>query len=243
MVKEIDKTNPKNLVEGDTFALKIENNEEYKGQYFILIYTHIPYWTMFKDKLRFRVKITLNGTIPKTKEEIEQLEYVKIMNTTIEEEEANFNHTININPDKYGYIYSYIYSIMQTKKLYGFEYIGNYNLSSPFNEYLPESDGCAGGSSLFEKIEEYLIDCYESWNLQKCKLYTPEGNKQGRKNALYNAWVTKTSREVFRKVEKEGKVREWLISMGIDPDEEPKEEDTLTYVGSSEENIENFEEK
>ena len=82
MVKDKnDKTKLSNWEEGDVFALKInsEEHKEYNGKYIILIHTIInkDNWKMTRTTNSFRAKITKDSILPKTKEELEKLEYIK----------------------------------------------------------------------------------------------------------------------------------------------------------------------
>ena len=73
-----DKTNPWNWEIGDTFYLKLEGleDEEFNNRYLIFI-------KMGEEEYRvhglpvFYVKITKNDVLPKTKEEIDRLEFVQ----------------------------------------------------------------------------------------------------------------------------------------------------------------------
>lgn len=80
----LKKITSKKLENGDTFAIRIENEESaYFGQYFIFICFKdeiwFNYWGSWYDEkfsTLFRIKITTNGNIPQTKEEIDELEFV-----------------------------------------------------------------------------------------------------------------------------------------------------------------------
>ena len=75
----------KDWITGDTFALLIKNTKykEENGKYLIFIYDDYA-----KDELScsypvFRAKITKDKKLPQTKEELENLEYIIIDESTI----------------------------------------------------------------------------------------------------------------------------------------------------------------
>ena len=81
--KKIDKAKPKNWIDGDTFAVKIENtNTEYDGRYIILNKYSMP---KGNTKINyFRAMITLNEDYPSL-DQINNLEYIKIIYRTFYE--------------------------------------------------------------------------------------------------------------------------------------------------------------
>ena len=73
-----DKSNPWNWEIGDTFYLKLEGleDEEFNNRYLIFIKIDNYEYRVHGLPI-FYVKITKNDTLPKTKEEIDDLEFIQ----------------------------------------------------------------------------------------------------------------------------------------------------------------------
>ena len=71
-MKLLDKQKYENWQVGDTFALKLDN------RYLILVLYECPYETSCDIRCKFRTKITRDKYLPKTKENIESLEFIKV---------------------------------------------------------------------------------------------------------------------------------------------------------------------
>lgn len=190
------KTNYKEWLEGDTFALEIkEADKEFNGKYLILIkckvkdYDTGEYWddNNGKDSF-FRFKITKDKTLPKTQEEVEQLEFVKVSFRLFEERYLPYDGRMTIKeliknrskvefyPDEYGFIYTYIESIhirnnADCEKLI---YLGNFEISKPDDEYIPFNIYNCKFYDNVDTIVKFLIKRYKSYNQKNCILYTSE---------------------------------------------------------------------
>lgn len=208
MVKDkSDKAKIGNWIDGDTFALKIENSEypEYNGKYIILINTTIKKdgWKMSRTKKVFRAKLTQNNEIPKTKEEIEFLKYIKTGWCGYLSENYKFpKETQLLQPDEYHMIYKYVFIIHSSRYKIPEEliYLGNYDIKVPENEYIPKSQH--EGSFPFdwknifdETIQEKLIVKYKGINLKEYPIFSEERQKtflerEQKKIEIYNRLIS-----------------------------------------------------
>ena len=87
-----------------------------------------------------------------------------------------------------------------------------------------------------EIMKKDVIRNYEEFVLKKSDIYTKEGNLETHQALDYNAFVYE---QVDRDAEKwKGHEKEWLLSLGIDIDEEIRQgkhlKDSLTFVGPEE---------
>ncbi len=234
MVKKEDKTKPKNWIEGDTFAWKINREEypEYNGRYLIFIRTIISHWNIrgYHTKT-FRVKITKEKRIPSNKEEIEQLEYIQTLCNIYDEVNYEYPEILkNVEKDKYGLAYQYIYLLYLERKsdVSNLKYIGNYKIENPYNEYIPK-DFYGVKCGYLEQTERQLLQCYDMYNLKKNWVFEEESVKQREKN--FQEWIKE--KEFLKKL---GDAidgpngNEILKAMGIDIEKE-KRRDRITHVG------------
>ena len=187
----LDKTMKKNWVEGDTFAIKIENAKpEYNGRYIILI-KHDFGIKDGKNDIYFWAKLTPDDKIPTTLEEVNALEYIKTEAVPYEarllpidydktwkqimEEDAKKTYY----PDEYNYLNEYRVHIWMKRGLpYDeFVYIGNYDVEPPKDEYISENYW-----TYFLDKEKYFVNKlllhYENYNLRQSTRYTEEGAKK-----------------------------------------------------------------
>lgn len=177
-----DKTKMSNWIEGDTFAVKIEGySPEYDGRYLILIRKNYDNFDKSKSELYFRAKLTNKMLKPKTKEEIESLDYIKTEIYNYEEKRMYITNPqndliSNLMPDELLRFYGYkILMVMKRGIPYdNFEYIGNFKIKDPENEFL--TDSCRAfylpGTFKNENNLEYdfiatLIQDFEKNNLLK----------------------------------------------------------------------------
>lgn len=198
-LKQEDKSKRKNWVPGDTFAVKIENvDKDFDGKYLILTMFIHPYREQLRNYYYFHVKITDKKEKPKTIEEINSLEDVITLVTfwnmrfypfkgleSLEEWEERTKDRVFI-PDEFGYLNTY-----STKIHFGrgipidnFEYIGNFEVSRPENEFMSECIqlNLNNPKTPFNYFVNGLIKNYINYNLRKSRLYTEEGLKQCRIN-------------------------------------------------------------
>jgi len=246
---KLDKTKSKNWVDGDTFALKIhirkntkytnfeyfEEFPNYEGKYLILIYTEDPDWDLSgsdkesKEKMKlFRAK--LFDTLPTTLEEIEQQEYIKVSTDDYDRELFQFPDIVNkLIPDKYNIIYQYIFElyINLEKTVPGLKYIGNYTLTKPNQEYIPDNPHQGVLFAIPKTVTMDLINKYITNNLKRSPCLSMESVKLRKENLA--EWIEHEKRikkiiDSFSKMSNE-EIREKL---GIE-NEIPHESET--YVG------------
>ena len=138
---------------GDCFAYKIENDEEYKGRYLILIATELNTsnnGTGSPNEKYFRCKITKNNTLPTTKEEIDSLDYILVSTTEMEmrffpldgnrlsKELIEERGKVKVYPDENGYLYTYTFGInLRISQLNSLIYLGQFNIDLPKHEFIP----------------------------------------------------------------------------------------------------------
>ena len=183
MKKNTDKTNIKNWVDNDVFAVKIENvSEEYNGRYLILIKKDYPLKPK-PNSLFFRAKITEEEGIPKSLEELNKLEYIRTFDypvswrfrfgcKDIEQKE--------LIPDEDGNLHTYVFQVPfeEGGDISMIDYVGNFNLEDPDDEFIPECPNlyllpniCPWlGRSFIEK----LVEDYEGNNLKSFSCYDDE---------------------------------------------------------------------
>lgn len=181
-----DKTKRKNWVEGDAFALKVENTEtKYDGKYIILIkseqrdgYKETP------CRKYFRAKITQTDNIPDNKEKIEKLEFIKFGCISMSmrffpinalkstDEQIKEKSKVKVYPDEYGYLYTYIFDILfdRNTDISDMKYIGNYKIDTPKTEFFP-FDYMNVQGSYYPFLIEKLIKHYKEYNLKESDIY------------------------------------------------------------------------
>ena len=226
MVKKLLKESKQN----DVFALKIENESPYKGQYIILIKHFDPEW---KDSnMLFRAKLTKNITMPKTYEEIEELEYIKTKCITYEERFLPLSGLVpndilikersktKFYPDEYNYLYQYIFqlSLLRKDDYNNLIYLGNYELSTPKEEYYPFCKD-AVDLILYRDVIKDLLSYYEGLNQKKYLIYDPEHCKKVHEQAAMHMEVLLNYDKIIILNEEKGF----------------KRKDSLTYVGGEDE--------
>lgn len=193
MERIIDKTKKKNWIDGDTFAVKIENHsKEYNGRYLILIKSVNDIWKCnfestsdFEKEMRnsplFYIKITNGKQIPNNFEELNKLDYIKTWVIYTDETTKNrFDKGLYDEADEFNYTYEYLYNLLFHREFDydNFVYIGNYKFDSPKNEFIPNR--CIqlpGEWTKFDWVETLLND-YEDYNLRKSSHFTEEGAKK-----------------------------------------------------------------
>lgn len=161
----------------DTFSLKIDNElyPEYNGKY--LVFNFIENIRNNKsDRLIFRVKIT--DFIPEaiSVEDINVMEYIKIAINWLKDIENE--EKLNSNEDRM--VFEYQMEMVNTNDLDQFldslNYLGNYQLIPPVDEYIPLNDKdfsfCFANS-----IFDIVLDCYYSYNERNDKtIFDNHGN-------------------------------------------------------------------
>ena len=222
MVKKLLKESEQN----DVFALKIENESPYKGQYIILIKHFNSEWQ--DSNMLFRAKLTKNKTIPETYEELEELEYIKIKCITYEErflplsEKALDDILIKersktkFYPDEYNYLYQYVFQLSLSRKddYNNLIYLGNYELSTPKEEYYPFVKE-AVDLILYRDVIENLLSYYEGLNQKGYLIYDPAHCKKVHEQAAIHMEVLLNYDKIITLNEEKG----------------IKRKNSLTYVG------------
>ena len=214
----------KNSNKNDVFALKIEK-PIYKEQFLILIKHINPKWN---NNMLFRAKLTKNKTIPETYEELEELEYIKIKCVPYEErflplsEKALDDILIKersktkFYPDEYNYLYQYVFQLSLSKKddYNNLIYLGNYELSTPKEEYYPFVKE-AVDLILYRDVIENLLSYYEGLNQKGYLIYDPAHCKKVHEQAAIHMEVLLNYDKIITLNEEKG----------------IKRKNSLTYVG------------
>ncbi len=239
-----DKTKLSNWVNNDVFAIKIESEKfpEYNERYIILIHSIIEKegWKTSRTTNNFRAKLTKANILPKTKDEIDELEYIKTNYYGYLFECNRYpKETQNLKPDKYNYIYTYLFQIWSPKFRIPEDliYIGNFNIKEPNDEYIPHSQHYGILFELWkndsDNITDDLIKSYKWFNLKKNTAYSKEIQNE-------NLERQKRDLKFYKKLDKlqeeiaGSNGKEILKSLGIDIDKEIKKNNSLTYVGKEE---------
>ena len=193
----LDKTKKKNWIDGDTFAIKIENHsKEYDGRYIILIKTSYNSCFNYPSVLYFRAKITKSNILPKNEQELNELEYIKTRKMpyierllpitgrhTLKEAMEKVDSENTFYKDEYGYLTEYIVRLSMKRGIdyINFIYLGNYNVLPPKDEYISEVVWFYYLEYLSEKPDIYyinsLLNDYENNNLKKGYRFTKEGRE------------------------------------------------------------------
>lgn len=200
----LKKITSKKLENGDTFVTRIEDkNSKYYGQYLIFICFKDEFWFKYwtkswydeKHSTLFRIKITTNKKVPTTKEEIDSLEYViskskcieeayyPLMGSMTYEELVESRSFQELCPDEYGYLNEYLNEVWYSRKdpLPDFEYLGNFDVEKPKDEFIPF--GCDMHGAFFHQIIGDTLENYSGFNKHEYGMYTPDGISNWHKQA------------------------------------------------------------
>ena len=207
----LDKQKYENWQVGDTFALKLAEVD----RYLILILYEAPYETSCDIRCKFRAKITKDEHLPKTKEEIDALEFIKIkyrhFYTRYLPIKADENYEDGVirqkdrkfYPDEFNYLYYYIFEVVVLKRSSVYKelvYLGNFDIKLPKDDYRSAD----GDERLFflKELKDELYKCYNKYNLRKSNIYEKESMTEIKKNALImvNAEIVKPTIEELRKM-------------------------------------------
>lgn len=220
----IDKSKLKNWIPGDTFAVKIENTDsEIDGRYLILTMFNHPYRENSKNGRYFHVKITKKKEKPTSKEEINKLESVITLVTlwnmrfypfkgleSLEEWKKRTKNRVFV-PDEFNYLNTYSIEIWLKRgiPLSNFEFLGNYDIETPKNEFMTESIQLYFNdpATPFNYFVKRLIKDYRNYNLRESSIYTKAGleeTKKSNKEALKHVkWLNKTTQKMRKESNKE----------------------------------------
>lgn len=236
-----DKSKISNWEEGDVFALKIKSEiyPTFNNQYIIFIHTKVDNenWNMSRTTNLFRAKITVNYELPTTAKEIEKLEYIKTSaDGFLLEKEKNSNEIKKVTPDKYNFIYKYLFKINSIKFKIPREliYIGNFNLEKPINEYIPDSPFnkvlLCFWQNKYSNVIDDILKKYKLINLKESEYFTEKGQKEFLEKQQQDIFIWKDIKQLQKDLE--GSNGEKILnSMGIDIEKEKKVHDFDTYVG------------
>lgn len=225
-----DKKNYKNWKKGDTFALKIKNQDNKYGiKYLIFNLVEFDFFKEEKGKndILFRVKILKEENISTSYEGLEKLEYIKTMffskheACALLEEKPDY---MNIIPDEYDLIYAYQICVYTTNRKCKIPenliYIGNYNLTAPVDEYIPWTMHNLP-YKYWDELVETLLEKYILLNKREGVIFDSQKALEYNQQELY-----------MRK-----KAEHFLKDIQIHPEKynylcEDVKDDTLTYVGN-----------
>ncbi len=192
---EVSKVSYRNWVPGDTFAVKIENiDPKYDGRYFILTLFIHPYQeeNQYKSIKHFYVKITKDDKIPTTLEEINALEDVIVEATpwcmrcyplkgleTFEEWKERTKDRKFI-PNEYYCLNSYFTEIALGRSARNFQYIGNFDIKRPDDEFMKEQVQLYLNDKKydFSYFVKKLIENYKSNNFKDPAYYNENQKKE-----------------------------------------------------------------
>ena len=227
-MKLLDKQKYENWQVGDTFALKLDN------RYLILVLYEYPYETSCDIRCKFRAKITKDEYLPKTKEKIEALEFIKVQYkhfyTRYLPLKAYENYEEGVirqkdrkfYPDEFNYLYYYLFEVLLLKRSNIYKeliYLGNFDINLPIDDYR----SLDGDDKLFllKELKDELYKCYNEYNLRKSSIYEKDSIIEIKKNALVrvNAEIVKPTEEEL-----------WKMYGPIIKKEKKKKRDTLTKV-------------
>ena len=131
---------------------------------------------------------------------------------------------LQVYPDEYGYLYSFITKIYWVSKNIpkNLIYIGNMVLELPYHEYIPACEyGYIREYSGWKNIEKELINDYKSYNLKQSKIFCKEA-------------ATNAKNEVIDLIKLEKRLQ-YIDYNKIHLNDEEIIEDSLTYVGGEDE--------
>ncbi len=175
-----DKRRINNWIENDIFGLQIKNSNypEYNRKYLILINKEIllQKWIHPKKVKLFHAKTV--DKIPADLKELEILEYIKTSSCTYMSEYFR-NPLIKIEKDKFNYIYTNLFEIKFSSRKIPEEmiYLGNYNLSVPQDEYIPNTRFWGTPYYEFEHMTN-VVDLYHELNLKESHIFQEKSQKE-----------------------------------------------------------------
>ncbi len=185
--------NIKNWIDGDTFAVKIENySEEYNGRYLIIIKRTLPL-KIYCDKSYpydpyVYAKITNSNRIPQNLDEINNLEFIKFFATYYDKDTINFINNgkdfDKLIPDEFNYLYTCIFNIdfyKKNKDIVNFIYLGNFDITLPKNELVSDRTSYMCATTKFSLVEDILKN-YKLYNCKEGSIFQPEGREIFKEN-------------------------------------------------------------
>lgn len=224
----LEKQKYENWQIGDIFALKLEEVD----RYLLLILYETPYATSCDVRCKFRAKITKDKQLPKNREEIDALEFIKVDfihfyerylplkggETYAECVERQLQK--KYYPDEYDYLYYYLFEVELLKRSRVYKeliYLGNFNINPSIDDYTN------GNEQLFflKELKDELYKCYTNYNLRESSVYNMKNHAEIEKNSFVtlDLMINMPSMEELRK-----------IYGPIIKKEKKKKRDTLTKV-------------
>ena len=178
---------------GDVFAYPIKSKEAkeigLEGQYFIIIKTGETSWYPEHIIPVVKIKVTKNGKIPKTVEEINELEYIQSRFYTYYHGLPVTLDQFKFPKDEYGLISYYDMGIITTSKRVipkELQYIGNFanKIEPPKIEFRDSKKSSyelsSGKCVLWKELEKIGLIAYKRYNLKQDEIYQPDyWEKQG----------------------------------------------------------------
>ena len=190
-MKLLDKQKYENWQDGDIFALKLEEVD----RYLLLILYGTTYATSCDVRCKFRAKITKDEYLPKTKEKIDALEFIKVDfihfyerylplkggETYAECVERQLQK--KYYPDEYDYLYYYLFELALLKRSRIYKeliYLGNFDIIPSIDDYTN------GHEKLFflKELKDELYKCYINYNLRKSSVYDMVNHAEIEKNSF-----------------------------------------------------------
>lgn len=253
------------LKKGDTFVGKIQSKKYKKYNNYLLVLNIVDKY-LSGD---FYYIVITTYLVKNKKNNLENIEKKDCICTKIVPLEEKFlpldfsvplkEHIKNIEkievyPDKDGRLFEYNYILKLekgntetfSKEL---EYIGNYLLPVPKNNYRPISDYNILFIFIdiepFSKFVDKMLDYYEKNNLQKGIFFSKTEFEKIRTNCINDLHIQLSLEKFLRKMEGQDESLSALIELKPNPNTEIDEEtgDTLTYVGSPPVNKEDIDSK
>ena len=224
----------------DVFAKQIHSEDpKYDGRYFLFIRSIVEEYQQSKEFPMYRVKITDQKEIPKSEEEINKLEYIQLgiedEITAIDDQKKEYARKQTLYPDEFGYVPLYRESFMplsERKYPEDIVYLGNFDITPPAKEYIWD-DSKYYRVIVLEEVDTELIERYKTYNLRDTKIYNHELAEIRRNNyRMHQQILEEVERHSKEILEKYGDEINKIL------ENEPYIEDSLTYVGSDEEDIE-----
>ena len=166
----------------DTFAYKLESDYAKEkglyGRYLIIIKIDVTKTYPKCMSPVVWVKITKDDKIPKTIEEIDELEFVQLWSYQIKSNLPKFSKNGKILFDNYGYMPVYRATMLTTSKRMlpnKMIYIGNFrNIISPQYENIFDNKYFCELLLLWKDFENEIIEKYFDYNKRELRIYTEE---------------------------------------------------------------------
>ena len=188
MIKE--KSSPKDWKINDVFYTKIKHKDElYNNKYLLFIKVGERGWATKSNIPVFWLKITKDNNLPKTKEEIDNLEFIITSMTVWENrflplmggyqemiKDLEEKKKVKFFPDDFGYLHAYRFALIAFNRKYvpeELEYLGNFEVTPPKDEYIPFCEQSIN-TYRWENLFDNLLERYKLYNLRQSIMYEKE---------------------------------------------------------------------